>query len=90
MGDCTGEYLTQLPVVIDSMNVDTYSRFLKVPGLLNVQLKAPGATAERMRQHPARLSMEGKISMKSSVFCPCCCKDLPAGSNVRVQTFPSS
>jgi hypothetical protein len=59
------EGLTQLLVVADSMSLDTYSEFLKVPGLLNVQLKAPGATAEELRQYPARLSKEGKIYIRT-------------------------
>jgi len=61
MGEINAMGRTQLPVVVDSMNLDTYSRFLEVPGLLNVQLKAPDATAEELRQYPARLSKEGKI-----------------------------
>ena len=53
--------LTQLPVHIeDTMNFETYTDFLQVPRLLNVQLRAPGATGEQLQQHPARLSREGR------------------------------
>ena len=53
--------LVQLPVHIeDTMNFETYIEFLQVPRLLNVQLRAPGATGQQLEQHSARLSREGR------------------------------
>jgi len=51
----------QLPVQIkNTMDFDTYRRFLGVPRMLDIQLKAPGASPEELKNYPARLSKEGK------------------------------
>jgi hypothetical protein len=52
----------QLPVHIENtMDFDTYRRFLAVPRMLDVQLKAPDASTEDVKAYPARLSKEGKF-----------------------------
>lgn len=52
----------EVQVITPRIGIDTYSKFLRTPGFLSIQLRAEGATTEDLLQFPARISKEGKVS----------------------------